>query len=157
MIKPRKIIFVCLGNICRSPSAEAIFIHKIRDRKLDHLFKVDSAGLHNYHSGENADSRMINHAKKRGYSLDSISRQITRNDLQEFDLIVAMDNSNLYRLKEMATNEQKTKIFKITDFLSDSVYSEVPDPYYGGYQGFEDVLDILEAAVDALIDTLIKE
>jgi protein-tyrosine phosphatase len=157
MTKSRKILFVCLGNICRSPSAEAIFNHKIRERQLDHMFETDSAGLHGYHSGEKADARMISHAQKRGYSLDSISRKITKNDLKEFDLIVAMDDSNIDGLKSISPDEYKSKICKITDFLSDSLYSEVPDPYYGGYQGFENVLDILEYSVDSLIDTLVNK
>lgn len=155
--KPVKILFVCLGNICRSPAAEAIFNHKVKEKNLDHLFKVDSAGLHGYHSGENADVRMMRHAQKRGYSLDSISRKITKDDLQEFDLVIAMDDSNIDGIRSIATDKQMSKVYKITDFIPDSGYVEVPDPYYGGYQGFENVLDILEISVDSLIDMLVQK
>ncbi|MFC0877003.1 low molecular weight protein-tyrosine-phosphatase [Saccharicrinis sp. FJH2] len=146
------ILFVCLGNICRSPSAEAVFNGVIRKEGLDHLFHVDSAGTMAYHAGENADARMQSHAIKRGYNLTSISRKIQPEDFETFDLIVAMDNANFRDLKRMAPDKDaENKIVKMTDFSQEHNYSEVPDPYYGGAAGFELVLDLLEDSCNGLL------
>lgn len=146
------ILFVCLGNICRSPSAEAVFNGVIRREGLEHLFRVDSAGTMAYHAGENADVRMQSHAIKRGYNLTSISRKIQPEDFKTFDLIVAMDNANLRDLKRMAPDkEAEKKIVKMTDFSQEHNYNEVPDPYYGGAAGFELVLDLLEDSCNGLL------
>ncbi|MBT3174449.1 MAG: low molecular weight phosphotyrosine protein phosphatase [Lentimicrobiaceae bacterium] len=142
------ILFVCLGNICRSPSAEAVFRGFVKEKGEDHKFEIDSAGTYGYHEGEPADARMQTHALKRGYNLTSISRAFNPTaDWDKFDYIVAMDNSNLRNLSDMARNSNDlTKLCKITDFSNNFNHQEVPDPYYGGDQGFELVLDILEDA-----------
>jgi len=147
MIKKR-ILFVCLGNICRSPSAEAVFKGLVSSKGVQNEFMIDSAGTYGYHEGEPADRRMQTHAIKRGYNLTSISRPFNPiTDWDNFDYIVAMDSSNMRNLKDMArnTNDMK-KLYMMTDFAANYNYNEVPDPYYGGDDGFELVLDLLEDA-----------
>jgi protein-tyrosine phosphatase len=158
MINKTKILFVCLGNICRSPSAEAVFKGLVKKRGLDRQFSIDSAGTSGWHVGEPADNRMQSHAIKRGYSLDSISRQFdTYEDFDRFDLIIGMDDENILALKSMARNiEDLKKLHKITDFSKEWNYSEVPDPYYGGEEGFELVLDLLEDACTGLLESIIR-
>ncbi len=150
--KKIRIIFVCLGNICRSPAAEAIFKHKIAQTGFSDSYIVDSAGIHGYHSGENADIRMIRHASRRGITIDSISRQFKYEDFDKFDYIIGMDDSNIKALKKIAlSNEDLLKISKMTDYSASLNISQVPDPYYGGYDGFERVLDILDDSINGLI------
>jgi len=143
-----KILFVCLGNICRSPSAEAVFKGLVKDKGVAHEFEIDSAGTYAYHAGEQADRRMQQHAIKRGYNLTSISRAfVPDTDWDNFDFIVAMDNSNFSDLSAMARDaDDLKKLFKITDFSQEFDYDQIPDPYYGGSDGFELVLDLLEDA-----------
>ena len=144
----KKILFVCLGNICRSPSAEAVFKGLVKSKGVDHEFEIDSAGTYAYHAGEQADRRMQQHAINRGYNLTSISRAfVPETDWDDFDFIVAMDNRNFNDLKAMARNaDDLEKLFKMTDFSEDYDYDQIPDPYYGGDEGFELVLDLLEDA-----------
>lgn len=147
---PQKVLFVCLGNICRSPTAEAVFKKKNQDLKMDILF--DSAGTSANHVGETSDPRSIHHAQLRGYVMDHQARQLTFKDLIEFDLILTMDESNFQNTWNLAKGDSQlvSKIQKITDFCSPEVRlktkNAVPDPYFGGAQGFEEVLDILENA-----------
>lgn len=150
------ILFVCQGNICRSPSAEAVFKALIKKKGLADKFEIDSAGTIAYHVGEPADRRMQTHAYQRGYRLTSISRQINpHTDFDHFDLIIAMDNENLHSLRRIARNEADlNKLSKITDYCRKLDYDEVPDPYYGGAAGFELVLDILEDACEGLLEKL---
>ncbi len=152
----KKILFVCLGNICRSPSAEAVFKNLIEKEGLHDKIEIESAGITDYHAGQPADERMRTHASKRGYKLDSISRPVDpETDFERFDLIIAMDNQNIHDLERMANGGLgANKIFKITDFCHDCLYDEVPDPYYGGDEGFELVLDLLEKAGLDLLDFL---
>lgn len=142
----KKILFVCLGNICRSPSAEAVFKGLVKNKGVAQNFEIDSAGTYAYHEGEPADRRMQQHAIKRGYNLTSISRPFHPDkDWDYFDYIIAMDNSNLRDLKGVARNaNDHKKLHKMTDFSINSKYQEVPDPYYGGPDGFDLVIDLLE-------------
>tara|TARA_B100001029_G_scaffold167783_1_gene161263 strand:+ start:106 stop:579 length:474 start_codon:yes stop_codon:yes gene_type:complete len=154
----KKILFVCLGNICRSPAAEGIFRQKIKDRDIENLFLVDSAGTGGWHVGNFADERMREAALSRGIELTSRSRQIDENDLYEFDHIFVMDKDNLYAVKSLIkddTDAINSKIKLILSFAKKSQLEEVPDPYYGGKNGFEKVLDLLDHAIDELLDSLI--
>lgn len=154
----KRVLFVCLGNICRSPSAEAIFKSKVFERGLKDIYEIDSAGLHGYHRGEPADSRMIKHASARGYRLTSISRPVNYEDLDFFDYIVAMDSDNYEALINMASRgNYRKKILRMTDFCTKDHPGYVPDPYYGGSQGFEKVLDILEDASEGLLEQLNRD
>ena len=158
MAKVKKILFVCLGNICRSPAAEGVFKQKIKDRNLEHFFVVDSAGTGGWHVGNLADSRMRGAALARGIELTSISRQIEQNDLYEFDHILVMDKDNLKAVKLLIKdqlNSINSKINLILSYSKTSQLDEVPDPYYGGQNGFDIVLDLLNDAIDGLIDSLI--
>ena len=154
----KKILFVCLGNICRSPAAEGIFNQKIKERDLEKLFVVDSAGTGGWHVGNLADARMRETASSRGIDLTSRSRQIEENDLYEFDHILVMDKDNLHAVKSLIQDKQdlvNSKIKLILSYSKESQLDEVPDPYYGGQNGFDKVLDLLENAIDGLIDSLI--
>lgn len=151
-----KILFVCSGNICRSPSAEAVLKKLVELNSLGNRFEIDSAGTGSWHVGQTADRRMQSHAKKRGYTLDSISREINPyTDFDKFDLIIGMDNQNIRSLKSITRNSSHlAKIYKMTDFAPECNYSEIPDPYYGGNEGFELVLDLLENACKGLMQKL---
>ena len=154
----KKILFVCLGNICRSPAAEGIFKKKIKDRELENLFVVDSAGTGGWHVGNLADRRMREAALSRGIELTSRSRKIDHNDLYEFDHILVMDKDNLNAVKSLIKDHTypiNSKIKLILSYSKKSQLDEVPDPYYGGQNGFERVLDLLDEAIDELIDSLI--
>ncbi len=151
-----KILFVCMGNICRSPSAEAVFTGIVRNSRLLQNFEIDSAGTTGYHVGQNADRRMQSHAIKRGFNLTSISRKFNpETDFDHFDYIIGMDDENMDDLKNMARNETDlNKLSKMTDYKKEWDYSEVPDPYYGGDAGFELVLDLLEDSCKGLLEKI---
>ena len=154
----KKILFVCLGNICRSPAAEGVFKKKIKDRDLENLFIVDSAGTGGWHVGNLADPRMRETALSRGIKLTSRSRKIEESDLYEFDHILVMDNDNLDAVKSLIKdhkNPLNSKIKLILSYSKNSQLEEVPDPYYGGQNGFDKVIDLLDDAMDGLIDSLI--
>lgn len=142
-----KILFVCLGNICRSPAAEAVFASVVKEHGDEARFEIDSAGTQSYHAGQQPDKRMRVHAQRRGIELNHVCRKVTDSDFEEFDLIVGMDDSNLANLHHMApTTESETKIVGMADFLSDifTRWDSVPDPYYEGAEGFELVLNLLQ-------------
>lgn len=151
--KSHRILFVCLGNICRSPAAEAVFKAKAKLQGID-VF-VDSAGTSAWYQGEKADSRMRQAAAARGYQITSFSRPFNRNDFQNFDLIVAMDDLNFDELKEKAlTSEEDQKIVRMRDFLRHHRSDHIPDPYYGGADGFNLVIDLLEDASEGLLKVI---
>lgn len=141
-----KVLFVCMGNICRSPAAEGVFKKIVKDANLEDNIEVDSAGTIDYHAGELPDARMRKHAAQRGYNLNSLARQFNpKKDFEIFDYIIAMDDDNFDDIvRSDYNNINRNKIFKMTDFSSDKNIKKVPDPYYGGSNGFENVLDILE-------------
>ncbi len=151
----KKILFICLGNICRSPMAEAVMRKLVKERGLEKEYEIDSAGLIRYHEGEGADPRMKFHAQRHGYLLTHISRPVKETDFDQFDLIVSMDDSNWDKLHRLAPSiEAETKIVRMTDYCQTHVIDHVPDPYYGGEQGFENVIEILEDACEGLLNTL---
>lgn len=148
------ILFVCMGNICRSPSAEAVMKYLVENEGLDKQIFVDSAGTIGYHEGEPADARMKKHASKRGYNLTSIARQFRLEDFEKFDYIITMDRENYKDILALDPQRKYShKVFMMTDFSSNG-YEEVPDPYYGGEAGFELVLDILEDSTKGLLDKI---
>lgn len=147
-----RLLFVCLGNICRSPSAEAVMRKLVRDAGLENQIEIDSAGITGYHEGDRADSRMRMHAARRGYTLDSISRPVRQRDFYDFDCIIGMDDQNIADLKRMAPDlESVAKIHQMTEYSRNKLYDHVPDPYYSGAEGFELVLDLLEDACEGLL------
>jgi len=153
----KRILFVCLGNICRSPAAEGIFLHLIRYKQLTEHYDVDSAGTGGWHVGSQADARIRQAAEKRGIQISSIARQIKSEDLYTYDLILTMDNDNLEALNNLAKDldcDLEGKIRPILSYSKNTNLLEVPDPYYGGEKGFEMVLDLLEDACKGLLQDL---
>ncbi len=152
--KQVKVLFVCMGNICRSPSGEGVFQDRVEKAGFSDKIEVDSAGTIDYHRGHPADARMQAAAAKRGYSLDSLARQVRSDDFHEFDLIIAMDVENLENLDHLA-GERLPHVRMLGSFLDgvdDPVRGpSVPDPYYGGEAGFEQVLDMIEEACPAIL------
>ncbi len=152
-----KILFVCLGNICRSPAAQGIMEKMIADRGLQDRFYVDSAGTYGGHNGSLPDERMRIHARSRGYELTHLSRQVTGHDFETFDLIVIMDKNNLHGLRCMKDVVDERKVVEIARYLRmHPGHDSVPDPYYDGAEGFELVLDLLEDACHGLLDELCR-
>ena len=155
---PTRVLFVCMGNICRSPAAEGVFLHLLAEAGLEDCFTVDSAGTGGWHVGHRADRRMLAAAERRGIHLPSRARQIEAADLQRFDHILTMDADNLaavQRLERQAPGG--ARISPLTDHCRRLRSPEVPDPYYGGDHGFERVLDLLEDACAGLLEDLLQE
>ena len=175
--KPVKILFVCLGNICRSPAAEGVFKHMLRQRGIPARFEVDSdmvaeevevglphdrqhdrleadsAGTYGGHAGELPDPRMRSHAARRGYLLELRSRPVSPEDFEKFDLILGMDVYNIDTLRSMADSpEEAAKVKRVTDYCRHYPVDCIPDPYYGGADGFENVLNILDDACEGIIE-----
>ena len=150
-----RLLFVCLGNICRSPSAEGVMKKLVKESGLEHEIEIDSAGILSIHQGELPDPRMRKHASDRGYLLDSRSRPVKIADFYNFDLIIGMDDQNIQDLKKLAPDlESSSKIHHMSEYLSTHVYDHIPDPYYGGAEGFELVLDLLEDACSGLLEVI---
>lgn len=148
----KRILFVCLGNICRSPSAEAVFRHYVISQGRDAEFEIDSAGLCGGHAGERADARMRAHGARRGYDLSSISRPVEDEDFYRFDYIIGMDEANRDSLLRRAPDlETRGKVSLLTDWHPEPMLDHVPDPYYGGAEGFELVLDLIESCCPHLL------
>ena len=155
-----KLLFVCLGNICRSPAAEGVFLHQLNERGLNDRFVVDSAGTGGWHVGNPADRRMQAAANRRGIQLPSRARQISLDDLSTFDLVLTMDDANLMAVQALAKEAGSLATASIKPMLSyarNFSETEVPDPYYGGDTGFEHVLDLLEDACSNLLDELSRQ
>ena len=147
-----RILFVCTGNICRSPSAEGLFLHKVAQAGLSEWIKVDSAGTHDYHVGDAPDPRAQEAAKRRGYDLSSLrGRQVIRRDFLEFDYVLAMDQLNLKSLKPICPPEQGHKLRLLMEFAPEAEDLEIPDPFRGSEEDFDAVLDRLEAAAEGLL------
>ena len=148
--KSKSVLFVCLGNICRSPTGEGVFQSLVNSRQLGAELKVDSAGTIGHHTGHPADERMQHAANRRGYCLNSRARKITPIDLETFDLVIAMDRDNFRDIQSFHP-QPVAEIKLLSDFLDESWPTDVPDPYYGGGDGFEYVLDMIEAACPAIL------
>jgi len=153
-----KVLFICLGNICRSPLAEAIFNHKVRERGLEHKFKSDSCGTSDYHIGELPDERTISCAKKFGIQINHRGRQLNKLDFKTFDYLLVMDGSNMAKVREYmdTCGIVHNKILMLRD-LSEVSHIEVPDPYYGVEEDFNNMYYILDEAIDRLLDKILKE
>ena len=152
----RSLLFVCMGNICRSPAGENVMRQRLKDAGLDHLASCDSAGTIAYHAGDAPDARMSAAAHRRGFRLTGRARRIVKEDLERFDLVIAMDDQNLRDLKAMAHEGNRHKIVRFCDFCEKHDATEVPDPYYGGTQGFEFVLDLIEDGCAQLVELVRK-
>jgi protein-tyrosine phosphatase len=148
-----KVLFVCMGNICRSPTADAVFRHLVKEAGVDHLIHVDSAGTHAYHIGNPPDHRAQNTALQRGYKMHDLrARAVQPNDFEEFDYILAMDKENLSLLQQRSPQQHINKIQLFMQYSTQvNPDVEVPDPYFGGHQGFELVLDMVEEASQGLL------
>lgn len=154
-----KVLFICLGNICRSPAAEGILKDMVRERNLEQTIQVDSAGLGAWHTGQLPDERMRRSARSRGYDLTSRARQVRSWDFSAFDLIIAMDDDNYDELRRLCPQaKDMDKIRRIRDYFSPGTRLDyVPDPYYMGHDGFEQALDLLEDACRNLLDQLLSD
>ncbi len=152
-----KVLFVCLGNICRSSAAQGVFEQIIKERGLESSFSVDSAGLIDYHKGELSDPRMIRHAHNRGYELTHRSRPIAMSDFEEFDYIYAMDLQNVQGLRRLNPQIAEQKVSLLGKLCTRHNVEIIPDPYYGSGKDFEYVLDLLEDSCNNLCDMLVEK
>lgn len=149
------VLFVCLGNICRSPAGEGIFKKIVKEQGIADRYRIDSAGTSGWHTNELPDRRMRSHGEKRGYTFDSRSRKFSSSDFDNFDYILAMDDTNYYDILELAPDvEAQKKVHRMVDFLQHLTHDHIPDPYYSGAEGFELVLDLLEDACDGLLQEI---
>lgn len=145
-----RILFVCLGNICRSPTAEGVMRHLLQERGLEGRIRVDSAGTGGWHVGSPPDERSAEAARRRGIALEGAARQVTQRDFDDHDLIVAMDRANLRDLRAAAPEHARPKLRLLLDG------ADVPDPYYGGERGFDDVLDLVTDGCERLLDEVAR-
>lgn len=153
-----RILFVCLGNICRSPAAQGVMERLVAERSVTDRFIIDSAGLYGGHAGDLPDPRMRAHARLRGLELTHRSRKVSTADFEDFDIIVAMDDSNFDRLRALAPSpEDERKVVRIAEFFTQHPWADcVPDPYYDGAQGFENALDLIEDGCHTLLNHLLS-
>jgi protein-tyrosine phosphatase len=155
---PIRVLFVCLGNICRSPLAEAVFRHQVRERGLEHRFHIDSAGTSGYHRGSPPDRRSAETARRRGIELTGKSRSVTPDDLSRFDYVIAMDAENEAELRRLLrASRGGARVHRLREWDPEPGDGDVPDPYYGGPRGFEDVHDIVERASAAFLVHVVRE
>ncbi|MDO9145972.1 low molecular weight protein-tyrosine-phosphatase [Rhodoferax sp.] len=151
-MKPFSVLFVCMGNICRSPTAHGVFRHKASELGLANTLMLDSAGTHNYHPNSPPDNRSQAHAALRGYDLSDLrARQIQARDFETFDLVLVMDWDNLALVQLECPPQHQHKVRRFTEFCLKFDSPVVPDPYYGGKEGFEQVLDLVEDASEGLL------
>lgn len=152
-----RLLFVCLGNICRSPMAEGVFRRLAEAEGVLHLFEIDSAGLGDWHVGQAPDTRAQSAARRRGIDIsDQSARQITHTDYARFDLLLAMDSANYEELAQLAPEDARHKIRRFLDFASQAGTKDVPDPFYGGREGFDHALDLIEDAARGLLTELVS-
>ena len=150
-----RVLFVCLGNICRSPTAEGVFRKLVREEKLEHLFEIDSAGTHAYHLGEPPDERAMAACARRGIDISGLrGRKATTADIQKFDYVLAMDRENYEHLLAISAPGYEARVRLLMEFAADRPEKEVPDPYFGGASGFDRVLDMIEDAARGLLDDI---
>ena len=150
-----RVLMVCMGNICRSPTAHGVLEKKLADAGLAGRIEVDSAGTHDYHVGRPPDERAQQHAARRGVDLSAQrARQLKAQDFDDFDLVLVMDDANQHAARALCPPGQRHKLRRLTDFCTRHRASEVPDPYYGGAAGFEAVLDLVEDACDGVLAAL---
>ena len=153
-----RVLMVCMGNICRSPTAEGVLRHKLQAAGLADSVEVDSAGTHGYHVGAPPDERSQHHARRRGYDLSALrARRVSAADFERFDLVLAMDEDNLAHLEEICPAHLRARLQLLMSHAGRASSTVVPDPYYGGVEGFEQVLDYVEAACDGLVSRLRSE
>lgn len=158
MAKHHRILFVCLGNICRSPMAEGVFRRVAEDAGKLHLFEIDSAGMGDWHKGEAPDHRAQKAALGRGVDISGqAARKVELEDFEDFDLVLAMDGSNIEDLHDIAPHAARAKIRRFLDYAPHVGTQDVPDPYYGGTEGFDRALDLIEAAAQGLLAELTEE
>jgi protein-tyrosine phosphatase len=153
-----RVLFVCMGNICRSPVAEAVFRHQVKERGLDDRFEIDSAGTSGYHDGDPPDRRSTETARRRGIVLEGRSRRVTADDLRAFDYVIAMDADNERELRRiLSAGGGAARVHRLREWDPRPDDGDVPDPYYGGARGFDDVHDIVERASAAFLDHVVRE
>ena len=153
-----RVLFVCLGNICRSPTAQAIFEKRITEHGLEDLFKIDSCGTGSWHIGKMPDSRAIEAAEKRGYSLRHIrGRKMQTKDFDNFDYFIAMDRENLKEIERLLPENFYGNVVLFSSFIKDSKLVDVPDPYYGGERGFDEVIDLIELGVSGFLKSILSD
>lgn len=155
--RKHRLLFICLGNICRSPAAEGVMKAKVHVANLDEQFVIDSAGIGNWHAGQLPDSRMRERGARRGYRFDSRARQIRQSDFDDFDLLLVMDRENYRTVTSQAPDEEaRGKVRMLTDYLQEHRGADVvPDPYYGDLSDFDYALDLIEDACDGLLEQLL--
>ena len=154
----RRILFICMGNICRSPCAEAVMQKIVEKNGMGKEIFCDSAGTIDYHKGQPADARMREHAIMRGYDLTSISRPFEKDDFEKFDFIITMDEDNFNQINFLDKEKKYTsKIRRMVDYCNSYEVKEIPDPYYGGIQGFENVLNLLEESCGELFKFVLEK
>jgi protein-tyrosine phosphatase len=154
---PKRVLFVCTGNICRSPLAEAVFKKHVRDRGLEGRYEADSAGTHGWHEGDPADPRTIRVGQRHGIEVDSIARALHAKDFERFEVIVAMDRGHLREMRSRCPTSLAGRLRLMRDYDDEGTGGDVPDPYYGGPSGFEEVYEILDRSCANFLDALEDE
>jgi len=152
------VLFVCMGNICRSPTAQGVFRQHVANAGLEDIIFTDSAGTHAYHVGESPDARASKAAAKRGYDLSDLkARKVIADDFKKFDYVLAMDSDNFHNLKAICPSGFEERLSLFLEFAENATRDDVPDPYYGGIQGFEYVLDLVEEASQGLLNNIRRQ